>query len=138
MSFNHTNAAPFQLWQAANFAGGSANTNAAPGRDPDGDGLNNAGEYAFNTNPNVAGPHPVVASIATNGPSQFLRVTLPKNPAATDATITVEASTDLVPATWSAAGLVIETNTPTLLRVRDNVPLSTNSHRFFRVSVTLN
>ena len=138
LSFNYSSATPFQNWQTANFIGGPANTNAAPGFDPDGDGLNNAGEYVFGTNPNAASDHPVIPSIATNGPNQFLRVTMPKNPAATDATITVEASTDVEPASWSAAGLIIETNTPTLLQVRDNVPLSPNAHRFFRVRVTLN
>ena len=125
-------------WQAANFAGGSSNPVAAPNADPDGDGLNNAGEYAFNTNPNLANAHPVVPSIATNAPDQFLRVTIPRNPSATDALITVEASPEVEPASWSAAGLIVETDTPTLLQVRDNVPLSTAPRRFVRVRVTLN
>jgi hypothetical protein len=138
LSFNYSATTPFQMWQAANFAGGSTNASAAPDADPDGDSLNNAGEYAFGTNPNAASGHPVVPSIATNGPDQFLRVTIPKNPSATDASITVEASNDVAPANWSAAGLIIETNTSTLLQVRDNVPLSPASRRFFRVRVTLN
>jgi len=138
LNFNYSTSTPFQDWQAANFAGGSSNPDAAPNADPDGDGLINAGEYAFNTNPNLPNGHPVVPSIATNAPDEFLRVTIPKNPAATDATIIVEASPEVEPASWSAAGLIIETNTSTLLQVRDNVPLSSAPRRFFRVRVTLN
>ncbi|HEY0550617.1 MAG TPA: Calx-beta domain-containing protein, partial [Verrucomicrobiae bacterium] len=137
LSFNYSAATPFQIWQAANFAGGSSNANAAPNLDPDGDGLNNAGEYTFGTNPNVANPHPVIPSIATIGPNRFLRVRMTKNPAATDATIIVEASDEVEPANWSAAGLVTEFNTPSLLQVRDNVPLTPTSHRFLRLRVTL-
>ncbi len=137
LSFNYSAATPFQIWQAANFAGGSSNANAAPNVDPDGDGLNNAGEYTFGTNPNVANPHPVLPSIATVGLNQFLRVRMTKNPAATDATIIVEASDEVEPANWSAAGLVTEFNGASLLQVRDNVPLTPTSHRFLRVQVTL-
>lgn len=51
---------------------------------------------------------------------------------------TVEASPEVSPATWSAAGLIIEMNTPTLLQVRDNIIISEAPRRFFRVRVTLN
>ncbi len=138
LTFNYVTSTPFQLWQAANFPGGSSNPNAAPDADPDADGLNNAGEYAFGTDPNTPSGHPVTPSIATIGPDQFLRVTIPKNPSATDATITVEASNELTPGTWSPAGLVTETSTSTMLQVRDNTPLTSASHRFFRVRITLN
>ena len=135
VSFNGMANSPFAVWQAANFAGGSTNANAAPAADPDGDGHNNAAEYATGTNPNVPGLSPVVIDLETVGLDRFLRVTVPKNPAATDATVSVDASTVLVPATWSAAGLVTETNTTTLLRVRDGVPVDSTPHRFFRLQV---
>jgi hypothetical protein len=66
--------------------------------------------------------------------SNFLRLSIPKNPAATDVTFTVEASSDLT--SWSSVGLVIETNTSTQLTVRDNVPSSTGVRRFMRVKIT--
>jgi hypothetical protein len=138
VSFNNSTATPFQMWQAANFVGGATNPNAAPDADPDADGLNNAGEYAFGTNPNAANADPVVPSIVTIGADQFLRVTIPKNPAATDATIIVDAGDEVATASWSAAGLIIEANTSTLLQVRDSVPLSSASRRFFRIRVTVN
>ena len=125
----------FAAWQAANFAGGSANPNAAPDQDPDHDGQNNAAEYGTGTNPNLAGASPIVIDLETIGAERFLRVTIPKNPAATDATFTVDASILLVPAAWSAAGLVTETNTGTLLRVRDGVPVDSTPNRFLRLRV---
>src|SRR6185436_7305010 len=53
-SFDDVNVvySPFASWQAANFAGGGGNPNAAPDVDPDLDGQNNAFEYAVGTNPN--------------------------------------------------------------------------------------
>ena len=135
VSFTGSANSPFAAWQAANFAGGSANPNAAPDQDPDHDGQNNAAEYATGTNPNVAGLNPVVIDLETIGPDRFLRVTIPKNSAATDATFSVDASTLLVPALWNAAGLVTETNTATLLRIRDGVPVDSTPHRFLRLRV---
>ena len=137
VSFTGGANSPFAAWQAANFAGGSTNANAAPAADPDGDGQNNAAEYATGSNPNVAGLNPVVIDLETVGPDRFLRVTIPKNSAATDATFTVDASTLLVPATWSAAGLVTATNTTTLLRVRDGVPVDSTPNRFLRLRVEI-
>jgi hypothetical protein len=139
LTFNYFVSVGFAEWQASNFAGGSANPDAAPEADPDGDRLNNAGEYAFGTDPNVAEvPRGgMIPSIAMIGLDRFLRVTIPKNPSASDASVTVEASDEVAPGNWSAADLIIETNTATLLQVRDNVPLSSAARRFFRVRVTL-
>jgi hypothetical protein len=135
LNFNNS---PFLAWQSANFTGGASNPNAAADADPDGDGLNNAGEYAYGSNPNIAGPHPVMATLTTIGPDQYLRVTVPKNPSATDVTITVEASPEISPATWTTAGLVIEQNTSTILQVRGAVPISGQPRQFLRIKVALN
>ena len=62
--------------------------------------------------------------------------TTPQNPAATDVTFTVEATSDLSnPLSWSRAGLIIESNTSTQLIVRDNVPSGPGVQRFMRVKV---
>ncbi|MBI5383681.1 MAG: PKD domain-containing protein [Verrucomicrobia bacterium] len=128
---------PFAAWQATNFVGGAANLDAAPEADPDRDGLNNAGEYAFGTNPNLAGPRPIIASCETVGSEAYFCVTVFKNPAATDATIAVESSAELFPPAWSGAGLIVEEDTATTLRVRHSAPLSESPRRFLRVKVTL-
>ncbi len=137
VSFNGSANSPFAAWQAANFAGGSTNASAAPDADPDRDGRNNAAEYATGTNPNALDASPIVIDLETLGPDRFLRVSIPKNPAATDATVAVHASTLLVPATWSAAGLVIETNTAALLQVRDGMPVESSPQRYLRVRVQI-
>jgi hypothetical protein len=133
VSFTGSANSPFATWQAAHFAGGSSNPEAAPGADPDLDGHNNALEYVTGTNPNVANASPITTDLVLVGPDFYLRVTIPKNPAATDATLLVDASPLLLPATWSAAGLVTETNTSTLLRIRDGTAVSTAPLRFLRV-----
>jgi len=52
---------PFMAWQLANFTTQQLQHPATsdPGADPDGDGLNNFTEYAFNRNPNLADPSPL-------------------------------------------------------------------------------
>ena len=70
-------------------------------------------------------------------PDRFLRVTVPRNPAATDVQVVVDASSVLTPSDWSAAGLITETNTSTLLRVRDSVPADIVPHRYLRVRFSL-
>lgn len=127
----------FVAWQNTNFAGGASNPNAAPDADPDKDGLTNLVEYGFGTDPNVSSSQPGAVSLVTVGQDQFLRLTIPKNPGATDTAITVEAGSNLTPAEWSSTGLIIEQNTSTLLQVRDNVPVSTVPSRFLRAKVTL-
>jgi hypothetical protein len=128
----------FAAWQAANFPGGSANPDAAALADPDNDGVNNALEYTCNTNPNSSTSQPGTLSIVTVGADQYLRLTVTKNPAATDASIVVEAGSDLQPGSWSSVGLVVEQNTAAVLQVRDSVPLGAAPSRFLRAKVTVN
>ena len=136
VSFDFTSS-PFRAWQSAHFPGGASNPSAAPDADPDHDRQNNAAEYATGTNPHVANPNPISAEIVSIGPDRFLSVVIPRNPAATDSAVSVEASSALVPGAWSAEGLITEVSTSTLLRVRDGVALESAPHRFLRVQIAI-
>jgi len=125
---------PFAQWLGQNSVGNANNLLAEATLDADGDGLMNLLEYAVGTNGVITNTSPQVVQLTPVSSSNYLRLTIPKNPAATDVTFIVEASSDLV--NWSSAGLVIETNTSTQLVVRDNVAVSANNKRFMRVRVT--
>lgn len=100
----------------------------------DNDGLVNLLEYAIGTNGTISSTNPQVTTLAPISADKYLRISIPKNPAATDVTYTVEACSDL--STWSSVGLFTETNTTTQLIVRDNIPAGPGVQRFMRVRVT--
>ncbi len=128
---------PWSAWQGAQFPGGSSNPSAAMLLDPDFDGQCNLLEYASGTDPETSAPSNVVQDSVTVSSQKYLRLTVTKNPTATDVTYEVQATSDLTDAnSWSSAGLVIEANTSTQLRVRDNVAMSGGVRRFMRVLVT--
>lgn len=127
---------PLQIWQAQNWTPALSDPAAAETLDPDFDGQINLLEYAFGTEPNSATGSPVTYSDAVVSNQTYLRMSVPKNPAATDVTFTVEATGDLAnPLSWTSAGLIIETNTSAQLIVRDNVAAGPGVHRFMRVRV---
>jgi len=130
-------ASMFQQWQAQNFGGDPNSPDAAPGADPEHDGITNFFEYAFGLSAGAMDPTPWALDQATIGSDQFMRLTIPKNPAATDVTYEVQATGDMSnPASWDGAGLFIEENTSTLLRVRDSVPMNGGGKRFMRAKVS--
>jgi regulation of enolase protein 1 (concanavalin A-like superfamily) len=127
---------PFAQWLDQNSVGEANNLLAEADADADNDGLANLFEYAIGTNGAIAGSNPQVVGLAPVSGSQYLRLSIPKNPAATDVTFTVEATSDLAnPLSWSSAGLIIETNTSTQLVVRDNVAAGPGVQRFMRIRV---
>ncbi|WP_395753935.1 Calx-beta domain-containing protein [Prosthecobacter sp.] len=130
----------FEVWQAQNWTGtGFADPNAAQDYDADRDGQANLLEYAFGTAPLATNSSPVVYDTATVSTDKYLRMTIPKNPAATDVTFTVEATSDIGnPLSWSSAGLVTEQNTSTQLIVRDSQPMTSSTQRYMRVKVVRN
>ncbi|MES2598343.1 MAG: Calx-beta domain-containing protein [Verrucomicrobiota bacterium] len=128
---------PFAKWLETTSTGDGDQALAEENADIDGDGLVNLYEYAVGTNGTIATNNPQVVTLAPVSSSQYLRISIPKNPAATDVTFTVQATSDLMnPASWSSAGLVIETNTSTQLVVRDNVAAGPDVRRFMRVRLT--
>ena len=134
-------AKPFDVWQGQNWSatGGISDPNAAQLLDPDFDGQVNLLEYAFGSSPLTSGTSPVVFDTATVSTDKYLRITVPKNTAATDVTFSIEATSDInTPSSWSSAGLVTEQDTATQLIVRDSQPMSSGGPRFMRVKVVRN
>ncbi len=127
---------PFTEWQEQQFPGGGANAGALA--DPDRDGLFNVVEFAVASAPNAPSLSPIVVDAVTIGPGRFLRLTLPKNPAAGDVEYSVEATSGLGSGnSWSGAGLIFLQDTATTLQMRDSVPLGASTIRFVRLKVTL-
>ena len=95
-------------------------------------GLPNLLKYAYGLDPFVPTNDLVVADISTG----YLRMTLPKNPAATDVSFQVQVTGDLTQP-WTTNGTTIDQNTTTLLQVHDNAAVSTNiGGRFMRLQVS--
>ena len=124
---------PFAQWLDTNSVGNENNLITEATLDADGDGLMNLLEYAIGTNGVIQNTSPQVITLAPVSTDKYLRLSIPKNPAATDVAFIVEACSDLI--NWSSVGLVTETNTSTQLVVRDNVPVGPNNCRFMRVRV---
>lgn len=119
---------PTQTWQVAEFGANAGNPAiAGDDADPDGDGLKNLLEYALGTNPNTCNTSGILHDMETN----HLRLTINKNPAATDIAFTVETCGNF--SDWSSATTVVETNTANQLVVRDTL---TGVRRFIRLKVT--
>jgi hypothetical protein len=89
------------------------------------------------TNPNASNSSAISLDAETVSTSRYLRLSITKNPNATDVQFVVEATGTLaVPNSWSSNGLIIETNTSTQLVVRDNNAITPGTQRFMRLRVT--
>ncbi len=122
---------PIQSWRQQWF-GTTANSGAAADTAiATGDGMPNLLKYALGLNPLIATNSPVVGDITTG----HLRLTLPRNPNATDVSFYVEVTGSLKSA-WTTNGTTIDQNTSTLLQVHDNTTVGSAGERFIRLHVT--
>ena len=123
---------PFQQWQRTYF-GGINNTLAAPTANPAGDGINNLTKYALGLDPTIPEVDPITHDISTG----YLRLTVPKNPNATDITYNVQVTSDLTnPGSWTTSGTTVVINTSNQLVVQDNTPMNGATKRFVRLQVS--
>jgi hypothetical protein len=89
-------------------------------------GLKAMTQYPYGTN--------IVTNVNSGG---YLQVLVKKNPAATDVTLTVQASSDISnSANWSGNNVTIDQNTASLLQAHDDTPLSAAPSAFMRVVVS--
>ena len=128
-------APPIAAWRLEKF-GIDANNEAIRGdhADPDFDGTVNLLEYALGLEPLIAS---VGGAPVGDASGIYLTLSVQKNPAATDVTFSVQVNGDLANAAgWSAAGTTVLQDTPTLLEVRDNVPVDGSPRRFIRLEIS--
>jgi uncharacterized repeat protein (TIGR01451 family) len=122
---------PIQFWRLQWFeitgnTGAAADTAIATS-----DGMPNLLKYALGLDPLVSAANPVIGDISTG----YLRLTVPKNPDATDVTFLIEATGDLT-LPFTTNGITIDQNTPTVLQGHDNTPVSSSPCGFIRLHVT--
>lgn len=120
-------------WEVFMFGSSAAGANPADA-DPDGDGLDNLLEFAFGTHPLQANANPLAGSMAAIGDERYLRISVARNPAATNLTFGAELSGEL--GGWSSMGVDVEENTPTRFTARDTIPAGSAPSRFIRLKVS--
>jgi hypothetical protein len=107
-----------------------------PQDDPDGDGVANLLEYALGGNPAVANRDilPVQGTETVNGQT-YLSIAFTKNASASDVSLIVETSGDLI--TWNSGTghTVVVEETASAAIVRDAVALTDANRRFIRLRV---
>jgi autotransporter-associated beta strand protein len=123
-------------WEKTHFGNADPGTNPAAG-DADYDGITNLLEYAFDSDPLLPNASPLKPDLEEIGGARYLRLTVPKNSAATNLIYTVEACADLTNNTWSGDGLVVEADTADRLVVRDPLAVASSPRRFVRLKVAV-
>lgn len=127
----------YDKWRHENFSSGLLNPQAELLADSDHDSWVNLLEYAFNLQPGMADADPVLRDFVVMGSERYLRLSVSKNSTDPSLIYEVQASSNLLaPESWSSAGLIIEENSATTLRVRDYVPSAPGVRRFMRVRVS--
>jgi uncharacterized repeat protein (TIGR01451 family) len=123
--------APIQFWRLQWFgntgdSGVDADTTIATS-----DGMPNLLKYALGLDPLVPAANPILGDVSTG----YLRLTVPRNPNATDVAFFIEV-TDNLTTSWTTNGTTVDQNTPTLLQVHDNTPVSSSAAGFIRLRIT--
>jgi uncharacterized repeat protein (TIGR01451 family) len=124
---------PSQSWRLRYFGTVNNSGTAADSYVYTSDGLPNLLKYALNLNPLVPTQNPVAFDTTTG----YLRVSAPKNPAASDISFVPQLSLDLSnTANWGTTGITIDANTSTSLIFHDSTPIAAPGHRFLRLNIT--
>jgi uncharacterized repeat protein (TIGR01451 family) len=122
---------PIQFWRLQWFGITGDNGAATDTAVATSDGMPNLLKYALGLNPLVPTANPIIGDISTG----HLRLTVPRNPNATDVTFLIEV-TDNLTTLWTTNGTTIDQSTPTLLQVHDNTPVNSSAAGFIRLRIT--
>jgi uncharacterized repeat protein (TIGR01451 family) len=125
-----TTLAPIEAWRLQWFGTAANDGAAADTAVATSDGMPNLLKYALGLDPLVATNDPVAGDITTG----YLRLTVPKNPQATDVSFQVEVTGDLMGA-WTTNGTTVDTDTATLLQAHQNTPVASSEGGFIRLRV---
>jgi len=126
----------YATWRALKFTTLEAADNAVsgPDADPDGDGLKNVVEYAFDTDPKSGAASASAPSVSVTSTEWIYTYTRPAD--RPDLTYTVQASTNLTD--WTTITVTHErTATGTTETWQGRVPRATGNNVFFRLKVDL-
>ncbi len=123
--------APIELWRL-HWYGTTANAGPAADTAIAASGMPNLLAYALGLNPMVPTNNPVVGDIATG----HLRLTVPRNPDATDISYCVEITGNLTALAWTTNGITVDVNTPPLLQAHENAPIASSPGSLIRLRVT--
>ncbi len=129
---------PLATWRQAHFGTAQNSGNAANTANPDGDGLVNILEYAFNTDPNVPNANPISFAPVND----HLIITFNRtHPAPTDISYVPEVCTDVASGVWnSGPGYTSEIATDNgngteTVTVTDLAPISSTPTHFLRIRI---
>ncbi len=122
---------PIQFWRLQWFGTTDNSGAAADAAIATSDGIPNLFKYALGLDPIIPTANPVTGDITTG----YLRLTVPRNPGATDIIFLVEATADLN-GPWTTNGTTVDQNLPSLLQVHYNTPVSLSAGGFIRLRIT--
>ncbi len=130
-------ATSYASW-AQMYFGGEAAIGGGPGDDPDGDAITNLQEYALDLDPHASscGALPrLVHGVPTGGEGSHVGLVVCRGSNHPDVTYRVEVSSDLQ--TWSSGGphTVVESDSPTVLKVYDALEAGGQPARYLRLCV---
>jgi len=123
--------APIQLWRLQWFGVTSDSGVAGDTTISTSDGMPNLLKYALGLDPLVPATNPVVGDISTG----YLRLTVPRNPDATDITFLIEVA-DVLSGPFTTNGITIDQNMPSLLQAHSTTPVNSSTNGFIRLHVT--
>jgi len=124
-------------WEITHFGNANPGSNAATDQAAH-DGLSNLIKYALGLDPSTPAINPISSTVVNVNGDQYLQITVPKNPSATNLTYTAETCSDLTTSSWASVpgvDTVVVSETSTQMVVRDAQKIGASANRFIRLKV---